>query len=71
MTTQTGPAAGPAAGSTTSAEPAPAHTRADLAVQLVSEGFVDGVELVTILDASGAVLEEHVPLNQHAKVCGC
>ena len=50
---------------------APAHVREEQTVQLVSEGLVDGVELVTILDASGAVLERHVPLNQHAKVCGC
>jgi len=51
--------------------PAPVHTRDEQTVQMVSEGLVDGVELVTLLDASGAVLEQHVPLNQHAKVCGC
>ena len=61
MSTQTQPA-GP---------PASTHSRGDQVVQMVSEGLVDGVELVTLLDASGAVLEEHVPLNQHAKVCGC
>jgi hypothetical protein len=41
------------------------------AVQLVSEGAVDGVELVTVLDAHGEVLERHVPLDDAARSCGC
>ncbi|SDQ84999.1 hypothetical protein SAMN05428996_2885 [Quadrisphaera sp. DSM 44207] len=40
-------------------------------VQLVSEGVVDGVELVTILAADGRVIERSVPLNDAAKSCAC
>ena len=39
--------------------------------QLVSEGVVDGVELFSVLDGRGVVLEEHLELNDAARSCGC
>jgi len=40
-------------------------------VRLVSEGFVDGVELFTWYDGEGRVLAEHTPLDPTLKQCGC
>lgn len=53
------------------AHPATPATPAAEEVRLVSEGFVDGVELFTWYDGEGRVLAEHTPLDPTLKQCGC
>ena len=50
---------------------APTAVTAAEEVRLVSEGFVDGVELFTWYDGEGRVLAEHTPLDPTLKQCGC
>jgi len=55
----------------TPASPASPASPAAEEVRLVSEGFVDGVELFTWYNGEGRVLAEHTPLDPTLKQCGC
>lgn len=71
VTEQLAPGAVPTApGSSAGAAPPPAAVAAE-EVRLVSEGFVDGVELFTWYDGAGRVLAAHAPLDPTLKQCGC